>query len=299
MPRWFFWTLLALACWGVWAVMSKLIGEALSAPHSQALSTLGLLPVMGALAFSRKRSESATSRRGIVCAFGAGVLGCLGNVAYYHALSLGGKASTVTPLTALYPLVTVILALLVLKERLNTFQRFGIGLSLAAIYLFNVQTGRGLVSAWLLYALIPIALWGVAGMLQKISTNHVSGETSTLWFLAAFVPVAAAILLTQGLPAHITPRTWALVVALGLFLGLGNYAILVAFASTGKASVITPLTGLYPLVSVPLAILFLHEKVGPREFAGIGLALASVVALSMESRPDSARIAGMKSETPQ
>ena len=47
--RWFIWTILAVACWGVWAVASKLLGNALSATHSQALSTLGLFPVMIAL----------------------------------------------------------------------------------------------------------------------------------------------------------------------------------------------------------------------------------------------------------
>src|SRR5213593_4075348 len=38
------------------------------------------------------------SQRGLACAFGAGLLACLGNVAYYHALNLGGKASTVAAL---------------------------------------------------------------------------------------------------------------------------------------------------------------------------------------------------------
>ena len=70
--------------------------------------------------------------------------------------------------------------------------------------------------------------------------------------------------------------------ALGLFFSLGNFAILLAFASAGKASIIAPLAGLYPLVSVPIAILFLGEKIGLRETAGIALALASVAALSFE-----------------
>jgi drug/metabolite transporter (DMT)-like permease len=210
------------------------------------------------------------------------LLACLGNVAYYHALNLGGKASTVAPLTALYPLVTVGLAVLLLKERLGVAQLAGIGLSLLAIYLFNVPGEGGLFSGWLTYALVPIASWGVAGLLQKMSTNHLSGEASTLCFLAAFVPVAVVILLTSPRPEHIGGRTWLLVVALGLFFGLGNYAILVAFARDGQASVITPLSGLYPVVSVPLAILVLGEKVGTRELAGILLALVSVVALAQE-----------------
>ena len=77
----------------------------------------------------------------------------------------------------------------------------------------------------------------------------------------------------------------ALAAVLGLFLGLGNFALLAACASAGKASIVIPLTALYPAVSVPIAILFLGEKVGTRESVGILLALASVIALSHESPP--------------
>ncbi len=283
MPRWLLWSFMAVLCWGLWAVMSKLIGDALTAAQSQVLSTLGLVPVALALVASRRLSVSGNRRRGIGAAVAAGALASGGNVAYYHALNVGGKAATLVSLTALYPLVTVVLAVLLLRERLNAFQCAGMVLSLAAIYIFNVAGIEGLLSGWLAYALVPIACWGVAGLLQKISTNHVSGELSTLSFLAAFLPVAVIILLRQPLQGPLVLKTWLLVVALGLFLGLGNLAILSAFACGGSASVITPLTGLYPVVSVPVAILFLGERISGREWTGIGLALASVVALSREN----------------
>ena len=284
MPRWFIWSLAALVSWGVWALLSKLIGDALSAAQSQALSTLGLLPVIAALSRTREGFGAFDQRRGMAAAFAAGMLSSLGNVAYYQALNMGVNAATVIPLTALYPLVTIALALAFLKESLNAVQIAGIALSLLAIYLLNVPNAGGILWPWLAVALIPIALWGAAGFLQKISTHHLSGEASTLWFLLAFVPVAILILLTQPWPASLSARTWLLAGALGLFFSLGNYALLAAFAQQGKASIITPLTALYPIVSVPAAILFFGEKVGIREWAGIGLALVSVAALSFEKR---------------
>ena len=283
MPRWLLWSLVALLSWGVWAILSKLIGDTLSAAHSQALSTVGLLPVMVALGFSRRLSTSGHPLRGAACAFAAGVLGCAGNIAYYHALNRGGKAATVVPLTALYPLVTIVLAVFLLKEKLNRIQMVGALFSLTAIYLFNVSSAEGLLSSALVHALAPIAFWGVAGLLQKACTNHLSGELSTLWFLSAFIPVAGLVLWRESLPPQIPPRVWLLVIGLGLFLALGNFALLAACASEGKASIVIPLTALYPAVSVPIAILFLGEKVGAREAVGILLALASVVALSRET----------------
>ena len=276
---------MALLSWGVWAIMAKLIGEALSGAHNQALSTLGILPVMLALGFARKSSTSGNRRRGISYALAGGAVSCVGNVFCYDALSRGGKAATIVPLTALYPLATILLAILLLKERLNRIQLCGVLVSLVAIYLFNVQREQGILSRWLVYALAPIILWGAAGFLQKLSTNHISGELSTLRFLAAFIPFGVLFILPAPLPAQITAKTWLLVIGQGFFLALCNFAVLLAFARQGKASIITPLTALYPVVSVPIAILFLGEKIGGREAIGILLALASVAALSCETRP--------------
>ena len=284
MPRWLRWSVLALLTWGVWAIMAKLIGEALSGMQNQALSTLGILPVVLAMGFLKRTPTAANRRRGILYALVGGTVSCLGNVFYYDVLSRGGKAAMIVPLTALYPLVTILLAMLLLKERLNRIQLGGVLLSLVAIYLFNVQREEGFLSKWLLYVFAPIALWGAAGFLQKLSTNHISGEESTMWFLGVFIPAAVVMLVREPLPAHIAPKTWLLVIGQGFFLALGNFAILVAFASQGKASIITPLTALYPVVSVPIAIVFLGEKVGVRETIGILLALASVAALSCETR---------------
>ena len=128
-------------------------------------------------------------------------MSCIGNVFYYDLFSRGGQAAMIVPLTALYPLATILLAMVLLRERLNRIQLGGVLFSLIAIYLFNVQREAGFLSGWLVYALAPIILWGAAGFLQKLSTNHISGELSTLWFLAAFIPFGALFLAQGGLPA--------------------------------------------------------------------------------------------------
>jgi transporter family protein len=49
-----------------------------------------------------------------------------------------GKASIIAPVTALYPLVSVALAALVLKERVNRFQFAGILMAVLAIFLLSL-----------------------------------------------------------------------------------------------------------------------------------------------------------------
>jgi bacterial/archaeal transporter family protein len=78
-------------------------------------------------------------RAGIGWAFLTGILGGAGNIAFFRALVVGGQASIVVPVTALFPLVTVILALAVLRERIGLLQKIGLALALIAIYLISME----------------------------------------------------------------------------------------------------------------------------------------------------------------
>jgi drug/metabolite transporter (DMT)-like permease len=282
-PTWLVWAVVAQISWGVWAVLSKLLGDALTAEQSQALSTFGLLPILGPLVCSGGYNLRAASRKGIAFAILGGVITCLGNIAYYAAVSRGEKVATVASVTAIAPLVTVLLAMLLLRESINRIQALGIALSLIAIWLFNVQTEQEFLSRTLIFALPPILLWGASGFLQKVATNHLNGRMAAIGYLGAFVPVGLAYALCSPWPNEIMVGTWILVVLLGFFISFGNFAVLVAYARGGQAVVISPLTNLYPVISVPMAVLFLREQVSPREFAAIGTSLASIAALSRET----------------
>jgi drug/metabolite transporter (DMT)-like permease len=285
-PAWLAWTVAALLSWGVWAVLAKVLGDALTAEQSQAISTLGLVPILVPLAWSGGRRLRAASRQGLAVAVLGGIITCLGNIAYYAAVARGEKVATVASITAIAPLVTVLLAVAVLREAINGVQLVGIALSLVAIWLFNVHAGRGLLSPTVIFAIPSILLWGASGFLQKVATNHLDGGVAALGYLGAFVPVGLAYAVRAPWPYELTTGTLGLVVALGFFIAFGNYAVLAAYARGGQAVVISPLTNLYPVISVPVAVLFLRERVGPRELAAIGTSLLAIAALSRETRKD-------------
>jgi transporter family protein len=288
-PYWIVWSLLTLISWGIWAVLFRVISDSLTPIESQVMSTVGIAPVLAALWWVDDAPTSGNRQTGILLAFGSGVLSCLGNIACYEALN-HGKAATVVPLTALYPVVTVLLAIPLLKERLNLLQWLGVGLSLAAIYWFNVPQGtdaeQGLNTAWIVLPLVAVVLWGITGLMQKAATNHISARSSAFWFLAAFFPFAGVIVLYDPFPSGVTLDVWGVTIAMGFTLALGNFTVLLAFSSGGKASIITPLTGLYPLVSIPIALVAFRETLGMRESLGIALALAAVVLLSLQSEAE-------------
>ena len=296
MPRWFLYALLTMLLWGGWGVVSKPLSTALSPWQIQCLSTLGLLPVLVLLAARQSRKLKSeiqnwqgpglNLRRGFGQAFAGGVISSVGNVACFQALAAGGKAAAVIPLTSLYPLVTIILARRLLKERLNAVQWSGIAGSVAALCCFiNVgATGfSSLLSPWLAAALVPIVAWGTSDFLQKLAVSHAPSELTTLAFLAAFVPATVLIPAFRPFTWPVSGPTWLLLILLGLFYSLGNFALITAYGTGGRASVVTPMTSLYSLITIPLAVLLLHEPISSREGIGILLAVLAVLALGRET----------------
>lgn len=142
MPAWLLWAVATIVLWGVWGLVSKVASEGVDAYANQLLYTAGLVPLMVFVAWTVRRQATrgpATERRkGEGWAFLTGILGGLGNIAFFEALVTGGKASVVAPVTALFPMVTVLLAMTFLRERLGRVQWTGLGLAFVAIYLLSV-----------------------------------------------------------------------------------------------------------------------------------------------------------------
>lgn len=139
MPRWLAFSLVTILVWGAWGAVSKVASEGVDADTNQVFFTFGLLPLIAIVWRFRRNAAAGSGRRiGIGWAFLTGILGGTGNIAFFHALSMGGKASIVSPVTALFPLVTVILAVTFLHERVGTAQKIGLALALVAIYLLSM-----------------------------------------------------------------------------------------------------------------------------------------------------------------
>jgi transporter family protein len=141
-PAWLLWSLATIVLWGSWGLVSKVASNGVDVYVNQLLYTAGLAPLMifvGWTVWKHSPRESAQARRkGVFWAFLTGILGGLGNLAFFQALVKGGEASIVAPVTALFPMVTVLLAVLFLKERLGRTQWVGLALAFVAIYLLSV-----------------------------------------------------------------------------------------------------------------------------------------------------------------
>jgi bacterial/archaeal transporter family protein len=135
------WMLLSIATvllWGSWGLQSKIIVDRISPWMNQVLFSIGLLPLLGWMLFWKNlRQATGEPKKGAAYGLLTGIFGGLGNVTFYLALSQG-KASVIVPMIGLAPLITVILALVFLKESINRVQAVGVVLALISIYLLSI-----------------------------------------------------------------------------------------------------------------------------------------------------------------
>jgi uncharacterized membrane protein len=288
MPRWLLYSLVSIVLWGAWGLIGK--ATTLNALFLTALSAIGVVAVAIPLLFLPGLKQGSSLRRGMAFAFATGIFGNLGNLALLQALKLG-EASAVQPFVALYPLVTVALAFLLLKERLNRVQGLGFLGALGAIVLFGYVTAgaeEGKRGAWMLWAAGTVLGFGIAAVTQKIATNFISNELSLVCFAASFVPVTAIILACSGPYDWKLPGVeWVYMLLYGAGIGLGTLTLFAAYR-WGNASIVTAITGLYPALTVILAVPLFKESLGTLKVVAIVLALAAGTALTYEKKPQDA-----------
>ena len=289
MPRWLFYSLLAIAMWGGWGLIGKL--TQLDPWLLTALSAIGVGGVAFLLLFSSRIRQGTNFRVGMAVAFVTGIFGNVGNLTLLKALKLG-DASLVAPYTALYPLVTVALARILLRERMNAIQGLGFLLAVAAGAVFSFmgsEAGQGFTfGPWMAWATATVVCFGIAAVTQKIATNHISNELSLVCFAASFVPVSIAIVLWGGpFDWNLPRKEWIYVLLYGSGIGLGTLVLFAAYR-WGNASVVTALTGLYPALTAVLAMAIprFGERFTPLKGAAIILAAVAGAALTYEKKPD-------------
>ena len=139
--RWSFpirlwYALLGVFLWGLWGFLSKIGSDAASPMQMQILFTLGMLPVALGM-FIQMRGKLDRDRVGITYGLLCGVATGVGTLGYFAALR-DQNASVVTPLTGVFPVLTVILAFVILRERLNKVQMGGMLLALASIVILSI-----------------------------------------------------------------------------------------------------------------------------------------------------------------
>jgi bacterial/archaeal transporter family protein len=134
--KWFWYSMASSLCWTAWALTAKLGSREIPPATMEFISAFGFMLVsMGIVTVNK--AQKKTSLSGRCYALLSGVLLALGGISLYGAYRTGHNASIITAITSLYPVVTFLVALVFLREKLNRVQVLGLCFAAAAIFILS------------------------------------------------------------------------------------------------------------------------------------------------------------------
>jgi drug/metabolite transporter (DMT)-like permease len=302
--RWLAYTLGTTACWGVWGALVELPEEAgFPATLGYVVWSLVMLPPALALAWLGRRAPRrppGPATEGIMHAAGvappswlnrhtlglallSGLSGAGGQLALFQSLR-HGPAYLVFPIVSLYPVVTVVASVWLLRERAAPRHWIGIGLALPAVLLLGwaPASGDGPTSGgWMALAALVLLVWGVQGVAMKKATAVMSSERLFGAMAATGVLLAPVALLMTDFDAAVN---WGLsgagaMAAIHVLNALGALGLVLALRQ-GPALIVVPLTSLAPLITVVFSLV-LHGRAPLTPHAvGMGLAALAIYLLA-------------------
>ena len=135
MKVWYLYAVLTVVTWGLWGVCSKIAATYAKPRQALLFQTVGIV-AFALLVFALEKFKIEWNAAGFGWAALGGFLAFVGFLTFFAALDQG-KASTVVTLSALYPLVTILMSIAFLHEKLSMRQGIGIVAALIASVLLS------------------------------------------------------------------------------------------------------------------------------------------------------------------
>jgi drug/metabolite transporter (DMT)-like permease len=264
--------LFGAAAWGV--------GDFLGGLASRRVHVLAVLAVSQAVGLAGvaiwvvASGDRLPSSGDVLAAVAAGAAGLVGLAALYRGLAVGAMG-IVAPISALSPVVALTVDG-IRGQSPAALQWVGIGLALTGLVLVSREPGRAGGSRRLA-AGAGLAVLAALGFGFFVVCIDVAADASVPWAVACAratsVSLALLAALVMGAPLRVAAPVLPAVIAVGVFDTGAN--VLVALATTkGLTGVVAVLSSLYPIVTIALARITLHERLDSTRRIGAAVALS-------------------------
>jgi uncharacterized membrane protein len=236
--------------------------------------------VVLAIAFVIVPPEAPTTA-GLGLAVAAGLAGAVGLATLYRGMAIG-RMGLVTALAGAGSLVLPLLVSALLQgAAIGRLQLVGVACAAAAGAAAS-SASRGTLQRTALALAGAAALgFGAWYVLLDLAAQH--GE---LWALvtsraaASLVSAGVLLVVVRGVPRLPGRRLGAVVLLAGLLDVTGN-AFYVLASGEIPVGLAAALTGLYPVVTMLLARVLVHERLPRTGYLGVALALAAIILISV------------------
>ena len=217
-----------------------------------------------------------------------GVLGVISVAALYRGLALGPVA-VVAPVVASYVVVTVVLVVIFLGERLTTAQVVAASVVFIGVVLtstdgrqLRVTLGRPVPGVRIgLIATVGFGLWSAV---FAIATRQYTWIPMILLLRATSFVIVGTFIASRRIDLRVFRSRVAIV--LGTIVGVLDTLANAFFArgiESGYASLAATGTGMYPIVPALLGMLALGERLAPNQLVGIVVLVIGLATLGTVS----------------
>lgn len=285
---WLVYAIIVMVFWGVWGAFAGYPEDnGFPATLSYIVWSLTMIPpaIVALFLIGWKLEYNIKS---ICLGLTVGLLGAAGQLILLPTLGIA-PGYLVFSYIALSPLVTILLALLISREKAATIGWIGIILALIAGVLLSVEPdGKSAKSmVWVFNASLILVAWGIQGFVISYANNTMKAESIFFYMmLGGVVLIPVAISMTDFNPPK--PINWGLggpwlAALIHPLNAIGALLIVYAFRY-GKAIIIAPMTNAgAPVITIIISLTMILMSGGksPYWVRYIGMALAVVAAILM------------------
>jgi uncharacterized membrane protein len=225
-----------------------------------------------------------TDPRSIFLGTTVGLTGSAGQLLLFQALK-EGPAYIVFPFISLFPVCTILLAFIFLREHAKPKQWIGIGFALVAIFFLSYQPGQPANElhggSWILLAVLVFLMWGVQAFVMKFSNDSMTAESIFFYMAATGLLLApVALLMTDfSQPINMGFKGPYLAFIIHILNAVGALTLVYALRY-GKAIVVVPMTGLSPIITVIISLILYSVIPSSSIVLGVAMAIVAIYLLS-------------------
>lgn len=273
---WIFYAALLVLFWGVWGAFSALPATRYGYPDEM-IYTIWALTMIIPAAFALRGQRFDRRHKATIYGLLIGLTGAGGQLLLFQALTMG-PAYLIFPIVSISPAITVVMAMVLLRERISPLAAVGLVAALAAIVLFSITSASsdGSSGPWLPLAILICVIWGVqAYFMRKAATIGVNEATTFGWMtISALLLVPVALLSLGGVPTDFPWQAPALTAGTQILNAIGALFLVMAL-SRGKATIVAPTTNaLAPALTIVISLIAYQTL--PTPYGAVGIVLALV-----------------------
>lgn len=184
------------------------------------------------------------------------------NIFLTYAFKLA-EASEASIIFASSTLWSVLSAVFLLHEKLNSLKIIGIAIIIAGLVAVNYTNSKWKLNKGHLYAFLAALCFGIAFTNDAFIITRFTSTAS--YILLSFVLSSFAVLvmrpqLVKTIPYYLTTKIIPKLIICGVFYAVGIFTIFEAYKQGGPVSIISPISQSSLIVTVVISYYFLNEK---------------------------------------